>query len=537
MAIVSRNTKGSALTHAELDGNFADLDNRISTRVDSSTIISMINNETLDSAETISIITATVDVGYIQSRQADLQRDSSFISNIVDSDYVQARQTSGGGGGLDSATAIALIDSDYVQARQTSGGAGSIDSAATVALIDSDYIEARIGTINVDSATVDILRVNPNSGGTSTGISIGAGTTANQSLMQDSSFILGIKNNQGYVDITAGADINLMPKHGQVGNTEGIVKLYYHHPDKNYNAAATKHFETSKYGIRVHGPAGNDKGHITADSATLTNLTITGTLVGGGSVDSATTIALIDSDYVQARQITAAANPAGSNTQVQFNDGGSSFGGDAGLVYSKDSDKLTAVNLTVSGTLTTTTAGTPTITANSNLLLKVGGSVVVQADSAGNGAGFRVGTRTTTQRNALSASDGEIIYNSTIGQFDIYQRSAWQPLTKGSAIFNVVNNGSSDYAFTDAETHWFPTSTNDPVLYLRRGETYYFVVNASGHPFQIRVSNGGSAYTTGVTNNGAATGTVVFKVPMAAPATLYYQCTNHSGMGNTINIV
>lgn len=376
MAIVSRNTKGSALTHAELDGNFADLDGRISTRQDSSTIISLINNnETLDSAKTINIITATVDEGYVQARQVDLQRDSSFISNIVDSDYVQARQTSGSGSGLDSATAIALIDSDYVQARQTSGGGGSIDSAATIALIDSDYI--------------------------------------------------------------------------------------------------------------------------------------------------------------QIRQITV----GGSNTQVQFNDGGSSFGGDAGLVYSKDSDLLTAVNLTVSGTLTTTTAGTPTITANSNLLLKVGGSVVVQADSAGNGAGFRVGTRTTTQRNALSASDGEIIYNSTIGQFDIYQRSAWQPLTKGSAIFNVVNDSSADWAFTDAETHWFPTSENDPVLYLRRGETYYFVVNASGHPFQIRASNGGSAYTTGVTNNGAAVGTVVFKVPMSAPATLYYQCTNHSVMGNTINIV
>jgi len=306
-------------------------------------------------------------------------------------------------------------------------------------------------------------------------------------------------------------------------DADGATEIYH-----NLN----KKIETTSSGATITGT-------INADSATLTNLTVTGTFVGGGgSVDSATTIALIDSDYVQARQITAAANPAGSNTQVQFNDGGSSFGGDAGLVYSKDSDRLTAVNLNVSGSLSTTTAGTPTITANSNLLLKVGGSVVIQGDSAGgNGGGLRVGNRTTTQRNALSASDGEIIYNSTIGQFDIYQRSAWQPLTKSAAIFNVVNNGSSDYAFTDAETHWFPTSTNDPVLYLRRGETYYFVVNASGHPFQIRASSGGSAYATGVTNNGAATGTVVFKVPMAAPATLYYQCTNHSAMGNTINIV
>jgi hypothetical protein len=104
--------------------------------------------------------------------------------------------------------------------------------------------------------------------------------------------------------------------------------------------------------------------------------------------------------------------------------------------------------------------------------------------------------------------------------------------------FNVANNGSSDYTFGDDANHWFPTTENDPVLYLRRGETYNFVVTAGGsHPFEIRVSNGGSAYNTGVTNNGTGSGTIVFKVPMSAPATLYYQCTNHSGMGNTINIV
>jgi len=103
--------------------------------------------------------------------------------------------------------------------------------------------------------------------------------------------------------------------------------------------------------------------------------------------------------------------------------------------------------------------------------------------------------------------------------------------------FNVVNNGASDYTFSDAGNHWFPSSENDPVLYLRRGETYVFDVNASGHPFEIRVSSGGSAYNTGVTNNGAQVGQVEFKVPMSAPATLYYQCTVHAAMGNTINIV
>ena len=180
-------------------------------------------------------------------------------------------------------------------------------------------------------------------------------------------------------------------------------------------------------------------------------------------------------------------------------------------------------------------AGTPTVTSSGNIVLEAGGSVTVIQNSGG--GGFRVGSLTTTNRGSLAASDGEIIYNSTNGQFEIYQRSAWQPLTKGASVFNVGNNGASDYTFTDPESHWFPTSENDPVLYLRRGETYHFVVNASGHPFEIRASNGGSAYSTGVTNNATQVGTVTFKVPMSAPSTLYYQCTAHSGMGNTINIV
>lgn len=103
--------------------------------------------------------------------------------------------------------------------------------------------------------------------------------------------------------------------------------------------------------------------------------------------------------------------------------------------------------------------------------------------------------------------------------------------------FNVTSNGASAYVFGDTAQVFFPTDSDNPVLYLRRGDTYRFDVNASGHPFEIRQSDGGSAYNTGVTNNGVEVGSVLFKVSMSTPSTLYYQCTVHSGMGNTINIV
>ena len=45
--------------------------------------------------------------------------------------------------------------------------------------------------------------------------------------------------------------------------------------------------------------------------------------------------------------VTAGGTAAGSDTQVQFNDGGSAFGGDAGLTYSKTTDTL-SIGLTSS---------------------------------------------------------------------------------------------------------------------------------------------------------------------------------------------
>ncbi len=72
---------------------------------------------------------------------------------------------------------------------------------------------------------------------------------------------------------------------------------------------------------------------------------------------------------------------------------------------------------------------------------------------------------------------------------------------------------------------------------LQEVEFYEFVNNSGGgHPFEIRTSNNGSAYSNGVTNNAAASGVIRFEIPFSAPNTLYYQCTAHSGMGNTISV-
>lgn len=106
--------------------------------------------------------------------------------------------------------------------------------------------------------------------------------------------------------------------------------------------------------------------------------------------------------------------------------------------------------------------------------------------------------------------------------------------------FDITNNGSGAYQFA-ATGIGFTEATDNPTLYLNRGKTYKFSVNASGHPFYIKTStaNGGTndAYNNGVVNNGAEVGVVSFKVPFSAPKVLYYQCSNHSAMKGTIYIV
>lgn len=100
--------------------------------------------------------------------------------------------------------------------------------------------------------------------------------------------------------------------------------------------------------------------------------------------------------------------------------------------------------------------------------------------------------------------------------------------------WTLTNNGTIAYTFSGPGI--VAGNTDDPILYLYRGFTYNFInTTGANHPFLIRVSNGGAAYTPGV--SGSSSGTTTFTVPMNAPSTLYYQCGIHAVMGNTINIV
>ena len=101
-------------------------------------------------------------------------------------------------------------------------------------------------------------------------------------------------------------------------------------------------------------------------------------------------------------------------------------------------------------------------------------------------------------------------------------------------VYTVTANGSSAYRFGG---NGIVSTADNPDVYLIRGLKYRFINNSGGsHPFQIRESSGGSAYSSGVTNNGASSGNIDFQVPYSAPSHLYYQCTAHGGMVGNLYI-
>jgi len=150
-----------------------------------------------------------------------------------------------------------------------------------------------------------------------------------------------------------------------------------------------------------------------------------------------------------------------------------------------------------------------------------------------------VGFTGSSGASTLSGLTDVTISTPQKGHTLVYDGSGWVQTQTPISQFVVTANGSSAYRFDGAG---FPSTSGDnPTIYLKKGQTYYFRNTTSGHPFRIQstAGTGGTVYNTGVTDNNASgsTGVVIFHVPMSAPATLYYQCSSHGSMVGTITIV
>ena len=178
-----------------------------------------------------------------------------------------------------------------------------------------------------------------------------------------------------------------------------------------------------------------------------------------------------------------------------------------------------------------------TSTANTNEVLSWNGSDYEWVAQSGGGGSY-TNSDVDTHLNKNTANTGEVLsWNGS--DYDWVAQSGGGGAGTPTITWTLTANAQSDYVFSG---DGFPTSQNDPTLYLIRGQTYKFVNNTGGHPFRIQSTGatvgGGTQYNSGVTNQDAGNGvTLTFVVPMDAPDTLYYQCTAHTAMFGTINVL
>ena len=246
-----------------------------------------------------------------------------------------------------------------------------------------------------------------------------------------------------------------------------------------------------------------------------------------------------------------------SENRLEFKDGASAvFGTGDDLEIKHSGGNTTLKNITgqfrIAGNdlrLQNQTSSTDFIKVNSTGSVVTG--VLTATSFSGDGSALTGITGTTINNNADNRvitgsgtantleAESSLTYDGTTLTATSYRSST--TTGDGSDIafaikYYITANGSSAYRFAGAGVL---NSTDDPTLYFHRGFTYILENSTGGsHPFELRVSDGGSAYAPGGQFlTGSTTGTQILTVPMDAPASIVYQCTIHSGMIGTINFV
>lgn len=216
---------------------------------------------------------------------------------------------------------------------------------------------------------------------------------------------------------------------------------------------------------------------------------------------------------------------AGSDTQVQFNDGGTNLGGDAGLTYNKTTDTLTiAGDLAVNGGDITCSATTFNLLNSTVTTLNMGGAATAIAIGASTGTTtfantikapvgtatlapilMQSGTNLTSATAGAIEYDGKCFYATTAGGRTLLSGEHYAMVSATRTISNV----NTAQAVFDSANDQITLAANTTYVF----EGFYRIISGTTtHTTnmgfaEVSVGTVGAWYWLAV-NHGAAAGTV-----------------------------
>ena len=137
------------------------------------------------------------------------------------------------------------------------------------------------------------------------------------------------------------------------------------------------------------------------------------------------------------------------------------LGGDLNM---NGNDIIGTGNINITGSVTSTAVGVPTITSSTDINFTAGTGATDRVEVTQ--SPFKIASFTTTQRDAKTSEDGDLIYNSSNNQFELYTNTSWAAMTKV-----VYDNLLPSSDFVDQITNIWSANPTTPADFATWAQT------------------------------------------------------------------